>query len=52
MREPKVYLKKLNWDHEYETDFLCDRGIHVTDMPFNKEVKNINGSHSPLFHSD
>jgi hypothetical protein len=52
MADPKVYLRKRNWDEDFKTDFLCDRGILITDMPFTKEVKNINGSHSPKFNTD
>jgi hypothetical protein len=51
-KEPKVYLKQLNWDEECEADFLLKRGIHITEQSFNKDQKNLHGSHSPMFNSD
>ena len=52
MKRNKGYLEKLNWDEECRRDFLCGRGLLITEMPFTKEVKNPNGTHSPKFNSD
>lgn len=51
-KKDKVRLVRLNWDDEYDKDIRSKHGFDVTEPPFTKEKKNMNGLHSPRFATD